>query len=47
MLGQKRDRDDEYGNDELSKMSEGDKKDEELGIGDVPPSKKKERWKKF
>jgi hypothetical protein len=45
MLGQKRDRDDEYGNDELSKMSEGDKKDEELGIGDVPPSKKKKGGK--
>ena len=37
MLGQKRERDDEYGNDELSKMSEGDKNDDMT----EPPSKKK------
>jgi hypothetical protein len=42
MLGQKRERDDEYGNDELSKMSEGDKNDDMT----EPPSKKKKN-KKF
>jgi hypothetical protein len=43
MLGQKRERDDEYGNDELSKMSEGEK-NEDIG-GDTPTSKKKKGGK--